>query len=241
MIVVVYGILERGGNVHGQRKAKRSSQPFPTWAPKAGVVFAAGTLVFFMVLVLLSVFEKNIPDDAKFPIVAVLALGLASASAFLGGDAAAKGQLPVSFLNARPVQFSVAGGIAVFVIVFLFGIGLYPSTGAAGARRPLDLTGDWHLTDDSKDYYRAKLTQTGKKVSGEYTRNDEKGFIEGSLQDKQLNLTWDQLYNQRGGTAELTISPTGTELIGRWSYDPQKYNSGLRGGNTWRFIRIAQE
>jgi hypothetical protein len=229
--------------VNGKMKDARSSQQFPVWAPKAGVVFAAVTLVFFMLLVILSVFGNTIPEDASFPIASVLALGLAFASAFMGGDAAAKGQLPSPFLNKYPVQFSVAGGIAVFVIVFLFGIELYPSTGGVKAKHPLplDLTGEWFLSDDSASYYGAKLTQNGKLVSGTYTRDNQTGTVEGSVKGNELELIWDQPYNSRGGTAILDIYNNGKTLSGHWSYDPKKYRSGMNGGGTWTFQKRSQE
>jgi hypothetical protein len=217
-------------------KDVRSSQQFPVWASKAGVVFAAVTLVFFMILVILSVFGNTIPENASFPIASVLALGLAFASAFMGGDAAAKGQLPSPFLNKYPVQFSITGGIAVFVIVFLFGIELYPSTGGTEAKHPLDLTGAWHLSDDSMSFYVAKLTQNGKLVSGTYTRDNQTGTVEGSVKENNsLELIWNQPYNSRGGTATLEILNNGKKLVGHWSYDPEKYRSGVNGGGTWIF------
>ena len=82
---------------------------------------AAATLVFLMAMVV-SLFLANrasLPQGLAFFAIGVLALGVALSFAFLGGDAAAKGSLPVPLVKDHPVQFSVVGGVAVFVIVFL--------------------------------------------------------------------------------------------------------------------------
>ncbi|MGC3980141.1 MAG: hypothetical protein QM808_02660 [Steroidobacteraceae bacterium] len=42
-------------------------------------------------------------------------------SSFLGGNAAAKGQIPLPFAQNHPVEFSVVGGIAVLLLVLVFG------------------------------------------------------------------------------------------------------------------------
>lgn len=100
---------------------------FPQWAAVAGVVFGGLTFLFFMMLLLMSIFDKSLPQTAttKFLVITFLALGVALAFAFIGGDAAAKGRIPVPFFNSNPVEFSVAGGIAVFIIVLLIGNAVY--------------------------------------------------------------------------------------------------------------------
>ncbi|MFZ0819647.1 MAG: hypothetical protein WAM91_06230 [Candidatus Acidiferrales bacterium] len=100
---------------------------FPTWALSAAAISGGATLLFFMVLVLLTMFGHPLPSNAKFPAISALALGVAMAAAFLGGNAVAKGQLQVPLLKDKPVQFSVVGGIAVFVIVFLLANSTYPN------------------------------------------------------------------------------------------------------------------
>lgn len=100
---------------------------FPHWAPVAGVTFGGITFVFFMALVIMSLFDKALPptSTSKFLIISILSLGVALALAFVGGDASAKGILPISYLNSKPIEFSVAGGIAVFVVVFFIGNATY--------------------------------------------------------------------------------------------------------------------
>jgi hypothetical protein len=98
----------------------------PTWFTVAGLAGGAVTLFFLMALVLLSVFGFEIPRTSRFILIAVLALGVAISAAFLGGSAAASGKIPLPG-NATPIQFTIAGGVAVFVIVLLLGAWLYPS------------------------------------------------------------------------------------------------------------------
>lgn len=105
-----------------------ASPAFPSWAAKAGAIFGGLTLVFFMAVVFATMTGHVIPPSGRFPIIAVLALGLAMATAFLAGDAVAKGRLPVPFLKDNPIQFSVAGGVAVFVIVLLIGNSVFGSS-----------------------------------------------------------------------------------------------------------------
>jgi len=106
-----------------------SSQSFPDWAPVAGSVAGGTTLLFFMVVVMMAIFGREVPPASRFPVIAVLALGFAMTAAFVGGNAAAKGNLPVPGLQDKPVEFSVAGGIAVFIIVLFVGHTLYSRAG----------------------------------------------------------------------------------------------------------------
>lgn len=115
-----------------------TTRSFPKWAPVAGVIFGAATLLFFMILVVLSVVDQAVPSEAKFLVVSVLALGVALSSAFLGGSAAAKGQLPLTLLNRNPFTISAAGGVGAFVVVLLLGTWLYPATLPPGAKGSSD-------------------------------------------------------------------------------------------------------
>ncbi len=103
-----------------------SKRSFPNWAPVVGVIFGALTLVFFMILVLLSIFGQGVPPNAEFLVLSTLALGVALAAAFLGGSAAAEGKLPIPGVSKNPGTFSATGGIAVFIIVLLLGFWKYP-------------------------------------------------------------------------------------------------------------------
>jgi hypothetical protein len=107
--------------------AGRDETKFPDWAPIAGAIFGIVVLVFFMGIVLLTMNGHPLPSTARFPIISVLALGVALAAAFLGGDATARGNIPIPFAKDNPVAFAVGGGIAAFVIVFLIATYEFPS------------------------------------------------------------------------------------------------------------------
>ena len=100
-----------------QQPAPQNPPSIPPWFPVAGYITGAATLAFFMWL---AVEDRNIATTVgRFAVSASLALGCALAFAFIGGSAAAHGSIPMPFAKQRPVQFTVTGGISVFVIVFL--------------------------------------------------------------------------------------------------------------------------
>jgi hypothetical protein len=78
-----------------------------------------------MLLIILSLFNKEIPMTSRFIVVAFLALSVGLSSTFLGGTAAAKGGITLPFFRESPMSFAVTGGIAVFVIVLMLGYVLY--------------------------------------------------------------------------------------------------------------------
>jgi hypothetical protein len=98
-----------------------AARKHPPWAFIAGAVFGGLTLIFFMGLVLLAAFDRPIPCESRFLVTVVLALGGALASSFIGGSAAAKGEIPIGIATRNPVGFSVVGGIAVLLLLMLVG------------------------------------------------------------------------------------------------------------------------
>lgn len=88
--------------------------PVPAWFAVAGYASGLLTLLYFMYIASQDV-------EATFAHVIVVALGVALAVSFLGGDAMAKGRLPLPLVKVAPISFSVGGGVAVFVIVTLLG------------------------------------------------------------------------------------------------------------------------
>jgi len=98
----------------------------PMWILILGAVFAGLTLLFFMLLVISSVFGYNVPANARFFVIAVLSLGSATSAGFLGGAAVIHGKFRSQVIQKNPIAFSAAGGIAVLLIVLLFGYFLYP-------------------------------------------------------------------------------------------------------------------
>ena len=103
----------------------------PSWVVIIGAAFGAITLIFLMILVILAVRGQEVPCNSRFLIGLVLSFGAALATAFLGGSAAAKGNIPLPYAKTHPVQFSATGGVAVLVIVMLFARFTYASDDCA--------------------------------------------------------------------------------------------------------------
>lgn len=93
----------------------------------AGLTLGTLTLLFFMTISGLSLFDRTIPCESRFLVVVVLALGSAMSTGFIGGTAAAKGQIRLPGQVGKPLQFAVGGGIAVLIIVLVVGWKLYAS------------------------------------------------------------------------------------------------------------------
>lgn len=100
----------------------------PAWFAKAGYATGLLTLLFFMALVVAGVLGHEVPQGTHMLVVFVISLGLALASSFIGGNAAANGSLPFPFAKERPIAFTVGGGIAVFVVALLIGYYAYVKT-----------------------------------------------------------------------------------------------------------------
>lgn len=95
------------------------------WVAITGAVLGTITLLFFMGLVLLSVFGRQVPCDSRYLVVTVIAFGAALSVGFLGGAAAAKGGIPLPFAREHPLTISVSGGIGVLVILLALGNHLF--------------------------------------------------------------------------------------------------------------------
>jgi hypothetical protein len=113
LALVIRNIMEAG-----------SKPIIPSWFQAAGFICGAFTLLFFMALVVGSIFGHVVPTSSKFLVVIVFSLGCSLAAAFLGGDAAASGNIP--FISKdNPLAVSATGGIAVLIIVLLLGYYFY--------------------------------------------------------------------------------------------------------------------
>lgn len=119
---------EGDANAYVQAVTSKFVPPTGKWVLVVGALFGFLTFSFFVILVILSLLGKSIPPDSRSLVVLVLAIGIALSAGFLGQTASASGKLPLP-AGLSPVSFSVAGGIAVFVIVLLVG---YLSYGRAG-------------------------------------------------------------------------------------------------------------
>jgi hypothetical protein len=107
---------------------KPAPKGVPSWFPIAGYAAGAVTLLFFMYVALFQ------PAQPIFAHVIVTALGVALAAAFIGGDAAAKGSVPIPWIKNDPMAFTVAGGIGTFVIVLVLGWALFLNNASPSPR-----------------------------------------------------------------------------------------------------------
>jgi len=110
----------------------------PSWFLKAGFATGALILVFFMVLVLVSILGFEVGPDSRFHVIVVLSLGIGLSATFLGGHALAEGKIPLPFALTNPVSFSVGGGLATIVIFMVLGSFLYPSAQKLGDLQNLE-------------------------------------------------------------------------------------------------------
>jgi hypothetical protein len=202
-----------------------AANPVPGWFAIAGYIAGVITLLFFMGLVVGSIFNYTVPPGGRFAAVVVLAFGIALSFAFIGGDAAGKGSIPLPFSKKKPFVFSVAGGIAAFVIVLVLGYYFYASHDSGdsftvnvrphaegvpqftvgkirleyGANTPtndLNSSGDAEFKDVSRQYFGKKAKVLPK------IEDYEEEYQEVSLGDKPIDLT-------------LKKKPVETKLKGR--------------------------
>lgn len=133
-------------------KSKKDDWLKERWVLVAGAALGSITLLFFMLMVVLSAFGLLIPQSERYLAIFVLSLGASLASAFLGGHAAAKGTLrwPFKLGNQKPLEFGVAGGVAVLVILLFLGWLLFGGDNGVVKRKP-ELTPDLFKSSLSKN------------------------------------------------------------------------------------------
>ncbi len=108
------------------RPTSRSTEALRSgMAIKIGAVFGGVALLFFMVLVLMSAWGHPVPQDARYLVVIVLALSGALSAGFLGGNASARGTIPLSIAEEHPLAVAFTGGIAVLVVLLILGSRLF--------------------------------------------------------------------------------------------------------------------
>jgi Fic family protein len=90
-----------------------------------GAIFGGATLLFFMGLVILSTLGHQVPHDARYLVVIVLAFSGALSAGFLGGNASARGAIPLPTFNEHPLAVAFTGGIAVLVALLALGSHLF--------------------------------------------------------------------------------------------------------------------
>jgi hypothetical protein len=100
----------------GKAKMSMSRRPAPAWVAIVGAVFLCFTLLSLFMLV-----TGMVPMSSNRILLNVwVAFCAAGSISFLGGKAAADGQIPIPHqLGGSPIKFSLAGGIAAFLIVLV--------------------------------------------------------------------------------------------------------------------------
>ncbi len=122
-------------------------QKAPAWPLVVGVIFLSISLIFFIALVFIAVLlGKEVPYDSRFLVVIILSLTTATGSGFLGGYAEATGKISIPLFK-DPLTFGITGGIAVLIIILIFGHLLY------SGKKPDDVS---MTTDDKIEEYGTK-------------------------------------------------------------------------------------
>jgi Fic family protein len=96
-----------------------------TFALKTGAILGGLSLLFFMTLVLLSLWGRVVPHEARYLVVIVLALSGALSAGFLGGNASARGAIPLPFAKDHPLAVAFTGGVAVLIALLVLGSRLF--------------------------------------------------------------------------------------------------------------------
>lgn len=157
----------------------------PGWVLVFGALLGAATLLFLMILVIAGVLGYDVPADARYLVNAILALGSAMSAGFLGGAAAIRGKIPIPAITNNPTKFSAAGGIAVLLIVFIFGNAVYvqreKKLNYVIVPVPVQVPDEYTVANLSPDRIAdfGKLHTHGKKrfLYVEFRRDEENGTI----------------------------------------------------------------
>lgn len=104
-----------------QTHSERSMRKPDMFSVKLGALFGGFTLLFFMLLIILSLQGKSPPGDVRYLVVTVLALSGGLSAAFLGGNASARGSIPFPGAKQHPVRFAFVGAAAVMIVLLIVG------------------------------------------------------------------------------------------------------------------------
>jgi hypothetical protein len=113
--------------LHEPRPRRQAMQSPLTQQARLGAGFGAFAVLFFALLAILAALDHQIPKDGRWPAIIVLALPGALSSGFFGGNASARGSLPITVAGntQHPVRFSLTGGAAVLIILLILGTRLF--------------------------------------------------------------------------------------------------------------------
>ena len=108
------------------KRTPRSTEALRSpWVLKVSAGFGAVALFFFMALVVMSIWGRVVPSEARYLVVIVLTLSAALSVGFLGGNASARGTITIPFVNDSPLTVAFTGGIAVLVALLILGHRLF--------------------------------------------------------------------------------------------------------------------
>lgn len=154
-----------------------------------GIAFSCATFLFFVALVLMSIFGYTIPNSSRTLLCVVLAFGAGLSSSLLGGRAVARGDIAIPIIGRNPIYLSITGGIAVFVISFFLGYYAF-----SGSDEP-PVGGNAGIFDGYKDADRSGFRfYNGTNVSWNSGQADILAAAppgEGTQSDLQLFLPYD--------------------------------------------------
>lgn len=102
-----------------------NENPVPNWLPIVAITIGLFTLLFFMGLVTMSIFIREVPCGSRFLVVIILSLGASLALGLWGGTVAAEGKISLPYIQNHPIVFGATGGIAALIVVMLLGNWLY--------------------------------------------------------------------------------------------------------------------
>jgi hypothetical protein len=160
------------------------------------------TVAFLMALVWrMATDGAELSCTAARLVIVIVAFGLALASAFVGGDAAARGVLPIAGSQVQPVKFAVSGGVAVFVVGLLAGFATMGAGDHCASTLDVEITAKIvELVDgNERPLDQATLTVDGYDA---YGRSNSDGLVSARLQKVTA-----------GRSATVRIARTGYETF----------------------------
>ncbi len=111
---------------------KRRATNAATWMAQAGFGLLALTILFLMSLVVADIAGLPVQCSGRGLVIFVMALSTGGAAAFLSGEAAAEGRIPL--FGGHVLKIATTGAIGAIVIVMALGFRLY----AAGCQTEID-------------------------------------------------------------------------------------------------------
>ena len=158
--------------------------PPKEWMVIVACVFGGLTLLFLMLMVLVVVvMGKSLGRDGRFLVITIIAFGLALAGGFLGSSGTLSGTIPLPGVLKDPLTLALAGGAAVFAIVWIIGYWLY---GRYAPPASYEIAVDYPKGTNLADAIRTAATK-GKQKYGVSFKPDEVPFRERTVAEGQIS------------------------------------------------------